>query len=460
MEPQVTLTMQDQQTLSVLQSLDAGRCTLAQATVLLGRCERQVQRKLAALRAQGVASVLHGNRGRPPSNVVDPALRERVEDLLRETYSDYNTHHLCDALADDHDIHLSVATLRRIRLGAAIPSPRKRRPPKAHRLRERMSQPGMMLQIDGTPFAWLGADYPPFTLLVAVDDATGEVFARFRQEEDTVGYMLLLRDVIRRHGLPQSLYSDRHSIFRAPSKDTLSIDDQLAGKRPESQFERAARQLGIRIITAHTPQAKGRVERCHNTTQDRLAKELRTANIVTLDDANAFLPGFLRRYNAKFAKVPRDPTPAYRPAPPKAQLDCALALHFQRTVANDNAVTFGNRRLLVAKSGAQSYAKKRITVHVALDGKLSFWYRDECIGKGPTAVGELRTDPSALARLIPDDDASPKHAPTAAAKPKARPKPTEPPNCSVTPKPDHPWRKFRCGKADRPLLQSPDRPGG
>jgi hypothetical protein len=460
MESQVTLTMQDQQTLSVLQSLDAGRCTVAQAAELLGRCGRQVRRKLAGFRALGAASIPHGNRGCTPANVADPALRERVEDLLRETYSDYNTHHLCDALADDHGLHLSVSALRRLRLAAGLPSPRKRRSPRAHRLRERLPQSGMMLQIDGTPFAWLGPDRPPFALLVAVDDATGEVFARFREQEDTVGYMLLVREVIRHRGLPQSLYSDRHTIFRAPSADTLTVDDQLAGHHPESQFARAARQLGIRIITAHTPQAKGRVERAHNTLQDRLTKEMHTAGITTLDEANAFLLGFLQRYNAKFAKDPQDPTPAYRLAPPTAHLDATLALHFQRTVANDNAITFGNRRLLVAKSGAQSYAKKRITVHIALDGEFSFWYRDECIGKGPTAGGELRTDPSILARLIPDDDAAIQHTPTEAAKQKKKPKPADAPNHSVTPKPDHPWREFRYGKADSPLLQSPHRPGG
>ena len=460
MGPTVTLTMQDQETCQVMAALDGKRCSVQQAARLLELSIRQTRRKLRVYREADVAGIPHGNRGRRPANALGTALRKTVEDLARDTYPGYNNHHLRDTLEDDHGVSLSVSSVRRIRLGAKLSSPRKRRPAKGHCLRERMAQPGMMLQLDGSPYAWLGPEHPAFTVLAAIDDATGEAFALFRQEEDTVGYMLLLRDIIRQRGLPQSLYTDRHTIFRAPSKDTLSIDDQLAGKRPESQFDRAARQLGVRIITAHSPQAKGRVERLHNTFQDRLANELKTAQITTLDDANAFLKGFLPRYNRRFAKPPADPTSAYRPAPSKGELDHALALHFTRTAGKDNAVNFGGRRLLVTKSRAESYAKKRITVRVALDGKLSFWYRDQCLGKGPTAVGELRADPGRLADLLPQPDKPEKPAPLKKPRATAKPKAADPPQSGVTPKPDHPWRKFRFGKADRQLLQSARRPGG
>lgn len=460
MESTVTLTMRDQRTHDVLSALAQGRCTAQQAAQLLGLGVRQTRRKLAAYRAGGLASVVHGNRGRAPANALDPELRRRVEELARGDYVAYNHHHLRDILEEHHDVHISVSSVRRIRLAAGLSSPRKRRRARGRCLRERLPQAGMMLQLDATPFAWLGPDHPPFALVAAIDDATGEAFALFRAQEDTVGYLLLLGDVIGRRGVPHSVYSDRHTIFRAPSQDTLSVDDQLAGKHPESQFGRAMSQLGIRTITAHSAQAKGRVERLHNTLQDRLANELRTARISTLDEANAFLKGFLPRFNKRFAHAPEDPQSAYRPAPPAAELNFALALHFVRTVGKDNAVSFGNRRLPVTRSRAESHAGKRVTVCVALDGKLSFWQGGHCLGKGPTARGQLRVEPARIADLFdqpltPASDQDQDNRPSP-----ARTKPAQPPASGVTPKPDHPWRKFRYAKDPAPVLQSPRRPEG
>ena len=293
-----------------------------------------------------------------------------------------------------------------------------------------------MLQIDGSPHRWFGDEWPPCTLLAAIDDATSEVFALFRNEEDTLGYLQLLRDIIPSRGLPESLYSDYHTIFRSPKEGKLSLDEQLAGVIPESQFGRAMRQLAIRMIGAHSPQAKGRVENLFGQLQDRLRQELRMHNITTIPDANRFLPSFLKRHNARCQRDPADQQPAWRPAPDKDTRDRILGLQVERTVANDNTVSFGGRRLSVCKV-KQSYAGKRIVVGVAPDGQISFWHKDQRIGKGPKLEGELRADPSALAALLPPDEPTRPAPARAPIKPKKRPAPG-----GVTPAPDHPWRNY------------------
>lgn len=438
----VTLTMQDQKTLQVLISVDEGKYTVAQGAELLGLCERQVRRKLKAFRTDGMESIPHKNRGRRPAHVISDQLRKQVADLAKGEYEHCNNHHFKELLAEREGIDISVSSVRRIRRDTGLSSPRKRRPPKHRSKRRPKPQPGMMLQIDGSPFRWLGDDGAEFSMIAAIDDATNEVFALFRKQEDTVGYMLLLRDVLKQRGVPLSLYSDRHSIFFPPARAEFSVEDQLAGKRPKTQFGRAAQELGIAQIPANSPQAKGRVERLFNTLQDRLTAEMRIEAIATIEQANEFLPRFLKRFNARFAKPPANPESAYRPAPKATELQQILCLEFTRTVAKDNTVSFGGHCLTVCKPSGASYAKKKVTIRIALDGSLSFWHQDQCIGKGPKAGGELRTDPSAIAAQLP---------PQASAKareelppPPAKPKPKQ--ASVVTPAPDHPWRRYRDGK--------------
>jgi transposase len=445
METQVTLTMQDQHQASVLQLLDSSRTSVGQAAQLLDCSERQVYRKLAAYRAQGVGAVPHGNRGRTPHNALDPKLRAEVLGLLRsDAYRPLNTHHLAEILAENEGIHLSVSTLRRLRIAAGVTSPRKRRSPKAHPLRDRKPGEGMMLQIDGSKHLWFGPDGGLCVLIWAIDDATGRVCgALFRAEEDCVGYMLMLRQIIGKHGVPLSLYADRHSIFRPAAADKLTIEQQLAGQRkPMSQFGRAMAQLGIQQIAAHSAQAKGRVERSFATAQDRLLQEMRLNKITTIEQANAFLPRFIERYNRNFAKPAADPNPAWRPALSQAETDAALCLQYQRRADNANAISFGGRRLTVA-GPQRSFARKQIQIRVALDGQFSYHYQGEIIGQGPRAEGELRTDESELAKLLPAP------APTISTGPETprRKPPREP--VSVTPAPDHPWRKQAIGHKTR-----------
>ena len=462
---QVTLTMQDQRTYDALRDLDEGRITTAEAAHELKRSTRQVRRRLKAFREDGLASIPHKNRGRKPPNAIPQATRQHVLQLMQDQYRDCNNHHLRDLLEDRQDICLSVSSVRRLREQADLRSPRTRRAPKHRSRRPRKPCAGVMLQLDGSPFAWLGPDGPVFSLLGAIDDATGHVCALFRPQEDTVGYLLLLRQVIAQHGVPLSLYSDRHTIFRSPAADAASLDQQLAGEEPQTQFSRAARQLDIDLLRAHSPQAKGRVEKLWNTLQDRLTQEMRLDGITTLEEANAYLPAFLERYNARFAQEPAQPETAYRPAPPQDQLDQVLCLEFDRRVANDHTIAFGGHTLDLPRNLRRSYAKARVILRVALDGQLTYWYQGQCLGQGPRFQEPLSCDPSRLADQLPVADA-PKPTPDPPRPSARKRKPPQAPPPS--PPPDHPWRKFRYGKNDparaghttRSVLPSSSPPGG
>ena len=249
------LTVKEQKRLRVVVEVDAGRLREESAAELLGLSERQVWRLLAALREGGAAGLAHGNRGREPINKLPAEVRERIVGLARELYADYNDSHFTEKLAAQHGIEVSRSTLRRVRRSIGQGSPRKCRRPRHRKRRERYSQPGMLVQLDGSPHDWLEGRGPRLTLLVAVDDASNEVpNGVFRYQEDDAGYLELMQGLSRTHGLPLAVYTDRHTIFQSPKQATL--EQELAGERPRSQFGRVMDELGIELIPAYSPQAK------------------------------------------------------------------------------------------------------------------------------------------------------------------------------------------------------------
>ena len=206
----LTLTTKEQTRIQVLNGVIEGKVTVAEASGLMGVSERHAWRLLAAYRGEGPAAVAHGNRGRRPATTTCPQTREKVRELAEGPYAGFNHTHLTEMLAEREDIHLSRSTVRRVLLAGGLPSPRRRKAPRRYSRRERYPQEGMLLQIDGSRHDWLEGRGPYLTLVGAVDDATGTIpFALFRQQEDAHGYMLLLKDIIERHGVPLALYSDR-----------------------------------------------------------------------------------------------------------------------------------------------------------------------------------------------------------------------------------------------------------
>ena len=309
----LTLTQREQTRLQVLNRLVAQQLTTREAAAILGLSERHTWRMLAAYRKEGAAALAHGNRGRRPRNAVGAETRQKVTTLARTRYAGFNHTHLAEIMSEKEGVALSRSTVRSILLSAGLPSPRYRRPPRHRHRRQRMPQEGMLLQLDGSYHAWLEDRGPWFTLLLAVDDATGTApYGVLREREDTHGYFELLEGIIARHGIPLGVYTDRHAVFQSPGQ-RLEKESGVLNITP-TQWGRALREIGVTQVFAHSPEAKGRVERANGTFQDRLVSELRLANASTLEEANDVLRKFLPRFNPPQAdRQPRQDPPIGSP---------------------------------------------------------------------------------------------------------------------------------------------------
>ncbi|MEW6523769.1 MAG: ISNCY family transposase [Bacillota bacterium] len=287
----------------VLERLVAGELTSAQAAELIGLSQRQVKRLKQAFTKEGPASLLHDNRGRQPRHTTPDAIGQLVVDIVSSGCKDASCLHMSELLMEHHRVAVSAKTIARILAQAAIPNRHTHRAPRKTRCRDRMPREGLLVQVDASPCAWLEDRGPKLALHGAIDNATSKVLGLvFAPEETLNAYLTRMQQVIQDHGVPQSLYSDRHSIFFAPKRDQLTIEDELQGRVVGfTQFGEALSELGINQVAARSPQAKGRSERLRRTRQSRLLVELRWQGMATLEAANRFLPGFLHRYNQRFA---------------------------------------------------------------------------------------------------------------------------------------------------------------
>lgn len=372
----ITLNAREQRVVEIVQRLEAGVLDVATASELLGVGARQVRRLRVRYRQEGMAAVVHGNTRRAPANRTDAAVVERIVTLAGSggKYHDLNTSHLQEVLAEAEQIVIGRSTLDRLLKAAGVRRRTKPTPPVHRRRRVRRSAEGMLLQMDASPYAWLEDRGPRADLLGVIDDATSKIVELlFRPSEDQEGYLLLLRNIALRHGLPMSIYHDRHTILRSPKHPT--IEEQLAGQPPMSQIQRVMAELGIESIPAYSPQAKGRIERLWGSLQDRLPKELRLANVTSLEGANAFLPGFIARYNARFAQPAADPVSAWVPLPTDLDLPYYFAIRATRTVRADHCISFAGQLLQVLPGPHDpSLVAQRLTVHVAPEGDLYLYH--------------------------------------------------------------------------------------
>jgi transposase len=365
MRESLTLDAKDQQRVSVLTRWVAGLMTTDEAVGLLGTSERTAWRLRAALLARGADGIVHGNRGRASPRRLPLATRERICELARTTYRGYNDSHLAEALAEDEGLVVPRSTLRCVLRDAGIPSPRTRRGRRHRARRERMAQAGLLVQVDGSRHDWLEGRGPWLTLVGGIDDATGIVVgAVFRDAEDGVGYLTVLRDMARGYGLPAAIYRDGSSVFAPSSGATRGRDEA-------TQLGRALRELGITSIAAGSPQAKGRIERAWGTFQDRLVSELRRAGAADLASANVVLGRFLGRFNRRFAVPPASDLPAWRPVPPELDLARVCAFRWSRAVGSDSTVRLEGAVLqLPPGPGGRSLGGRRVEVELRLDGRL------------------------------------------------------------------------------------------
>jgi transposase len=419
-----------------------GQWQLEEAARLLGISIRHARRLLRTYERDGPAGLVHGNRGRRSARRLSDDVRGQVVSLARDKYAGFNQQHFTEKLAEDEGLTLSRTSVRRILTTAGVRSPRTRRPPKHRSRRERLPQMGMLLQADGSRHEWLGRGNGYLTLIGGIDDATGTVpWAVFREQEDAAGYMLWLRQVVATQGVPQALYVDRHGIFQRRPAQRLTRAEELGGEILPTQFGRVVAELGITLIHARSPQAKGRIERLWGTFQDRLVSELRLAGATNLAAANAVLQHFLPAYNRRFAVPAASPGSAYRPWPARRSLDDICCLKYERVVGGDNTVQLGEHRLQLLPGPRQiSFAHARVVVHERLDGSLAVFRRGTCLATQPAPLEAPLLRARDYRRPGPQRPAAP-HAPPPARPPSPAPSADDPAQPQPSkPRPNHPWR--------------------
>jgi transposase len=343
-----------------------------EAAERLGISRRQFKRLVRAWKQYGDVGLVSRQRGRAAHNRLSEAVRLRVERLLRETYPDFGPTLAAEKLAERDGIVVSPETVRRIQTRLKLHRPKKRGEKRVFQLRDRRPRFGELVQIDGSPHDWFEGRGARCTLIVFVDDATSRLVAlRFAPSECTKAYLEALRDQVLTHGRPLAFYSDRHGVFRVNAKDAQSGD----GK---TEFGRVVERLGIGLLNALTPQAKGRVERANQTLQDRLIKEMRLSNIDSIEAAHAFVPSFILRYNEKFGVAPRDETPAHRPwTKTEDALDETLARCEERVLTKALTFSSGGKKYCVKTPGPGTALRgARVALHHFADGRLRVYYKE------------------------------------------------------------------------------------
>jgi len=350
--------------LRILEDFRVGKISRREAADLLGCSERAVSRRARRLRIKGVEGIKHGNYLKPAVNRIDSGKRDAMLKLAKENYFDFNMVHCLELLRERHFLSVSYATFHGWCRGAGISKRKRRRTSKARVHRERMACEGLLLQMDGSHHQWNGKD--EWCLIAMIDDATSEIpFGKFFHGETTLGCMQVLRAVIEAKGVPQMLYTDEAGWAGGGEK-----------RRGFSQFVRACEELGIRVITTSSPQAKGRIERAWCTMQDRLIPEMRLAGITSMLDANRYLDTvFIPKYwQIKNTVVARDETTRYRVLKPHENLDEIFCLKYTRQIHNDHTVNFNAKNYKIMDRRFGSLRKKEVTIHVHQDNSLALYY--------------------------------------------------------------------------------------
>jgi len=354
----------------VLRDVDAGRVTAPAAATVLGLTARQVYRLLKVYRQDGPSGLASRRRGRPSNHHYPKSLRKHAMWLIREYYTDFGPTLAAEKLSEVHDVHLSRETLRQWMMDDGLWMDRKQRLRAVHQPRDRRDCFGELVQVDGSEHWWFEDRGPQCTLLVYIDDATGQLMhLRFVASESTLHYFAATRAYLEAHGKPIAFYSDKHGVFRVNRIGAV-------GGTGMTQFGRALHELNIDIICAHTPQAKGRVERVNKTLQDRLVKELRLAGANTIEAGNALLPAFMADFNKRFAKVPREAKNLHRALSETDDLTDVFAWREERSVSSSLTLQYENILFVLEPTDISvGLRNKRVTVSDFPDGRIEISYK-------------------------------------------------------------------------------------
>lgn len=371
----VFLTKKEQKRVEVIQMVMDQRINVEQACYGLNISERQFYRIKSAIRTKGIEGIVHGNRGNQFALKWNDRKKSSILKLVRQKYLGFNDSHLTEFLAEHEKIPINRETLRRWLRSAGLKPKHKQSRKKYRSKRERKESFGTMLQIDASDHDWLQGRGPWITIVGGIDDATNYVWARFDVSENTWAYLKLFKNIIESNGVPLSIYSDRHTLLHCPKEPT--IVEQIADVKRLTQFGRAMKELGITMIKAYSPQAKGRIERLWRTFQDRLIAEMQLQKISSLAQANLFLKGFLIRYNQKFTVPARGRDAVFTPSPTNHKLQRILCLKDQRVVNKDHTVSFEGLCLQIPPSSKwASIVRQKVMVYQLENGSIEIWYKN------------------------------------------------------------------------------------
>jgi len=410
----------------VLARVAAGTLRLDSAAALMAVSYRQAKRLYRRYRREGAAGLKHRSAGRASNQATDVKIRERALALVREKYGGGVAERFGPTLAAEHlasedGVSVDHETLRRWMLVAGLWSRARKRSPHRRR-RERKTHFGELVQMDGSFHRWFEDRGPQSCLLTLVDDATGKTLGRLGPQETIWAAVGVLRAWIVRYGVPQALYTDWKNVYVRPP----NAAERVTGAEPLTQFGRMCAQLGIQIIPASSPQAKGRIERNHGTQQDRLVKKLRRKGIADIETANAFLETeYWAGHNARFAQAPASSDDFHVARPRGLRLDTVFRLEEERTVSNDWVVRYDNRFFQLERQSGHAPARSTVVVCENVAGQIEIRYRDRVMRWTPVTPSAAPRVEAAQPTVQP-----PRHTATG---PRRRARPSA----------DHPWHKHR-----------------
>jgi hypothetical protein len=398
--------------LHVIEKVLEGIIKQVEAAEILSLSGRQIRRIVRRIRSEGSRGIIHRSRGKPSNRRISQRIKERVIHLYRSQYKDFGPTLASEKLLERNGIRINGETLRMWLLGTG--DWRKTRRRRRHRQwRERKHHYGEMVQMDGSHHEWFEGRGPWCVLMGYIDDAPGRVFGRFYGYEGTIPAMDSFKRYIKKYGLPLGVYLDRYKTYKSTAKPTL--EDELNDVEPLSDFERALRELGVEVVHANSPQAKGRIERLFGTLQDRLVKEMRLRGIRTLEEANAFLEEYLPIYNRRFSVSPKERDNLHRSSGKGVDLDTILCIKTERTLRNDFTVAHHCKLYQVEEKVHTS----KVMIQDRMDGSIQITHKNRAL-----RFREI------IERPITEK----------------RPSPVVRMRKSSIPPMDHPWRSFKFGK--------------
>lgn len=356
--------MNELKRITIIQSVIDKKRTQKEASIALNVSERQIRNLVKHYREEGALGLKHKNKFNKPSHAFsDNFINKIVELKLSDDYIDTNFSHFKDLLKERENISISYSALYSILKSHNINSKKSHKDKKIHRRRKRKECEGMLVQTDGTPFDWFNIG-KKYSLHGYIDDASGKILGLYMCENECLmGYLEITRQMLKNYGSPVAIYSDKYSVFFPTSSQKLTVEEQLDGKeKPTTQFKRIMDSLGVELIAASTSQAKGRVERLWQTLQDRLTIEFKLNNINTIEQANNFLPKYIKKYNKQFSVKPLSNESKFIPLPSYIDLDLLLTSKLTRVIDNAGTFSIKNKKFQILENDILPGAKVDIYI--------------------------------------------------------------------------------------------------